>query len=279
MNLIFQFFKKNPKLIWNLRSLRRRNKLIDFSSPRDLYEYIAYASVNFDDKWVSLADKYEVRKTVANLVGKSYLNELYDVCDDVSDLDIENYPKSFVVKTTNGCATNLIIKDKAKENWDELKGKLSKWLKYPYGELTGQPHYSYIKPRIIVEKFMEEKGRTSLTDYKFYCVNGEPIVVYLHADRKKNSHYYTIGAYDMDWVAQTSWLAENYPHFNCDMPVSFGEMKSLVRKLANGFKFVRIDLYEINGKPIFGEYTFTPGLDAFSEYAKQQLFNLVIKKK
>ena len=275
--VICSFFKNNPKIIWELRSLRRQHKFINFSCPGNFYEYIAYSSVYFDKRWISLTDKYEVRLKVKSIIGDSYLNELYDVCDDVSELDIDKYPQSFVVKTTNGCATNLIIKDKDAENWTELKAKLKKWLKYPYGELTGQPHYSYIKPRIIVEKYMEESGKSSLTDYKFFCINGEPFIVYVHANRKKNSHLYTIGAYDMDWVSQPSFLAENYPHFDSEKPKSFELMKELVRKLAHGFKFVRVDLYEIDGKPIFGEYTFTPGFDAFSELAMHELFNRIVK--
>ena len=81
----------------------------------------------------------------------------------------------------------------------------------------------------------------------------------------------------MDWVSQPSFLAENYPHFDSEKPKSFELMKELVRKLAHGFKFVRVDLYEIDGKPIFGEYTFTPGFDAFSEFAMHELFNRIVK--
>ncbi len=33
--------------------------------------------------------------------------------------------------------------------------KLNRWLKFPYGELTGQLHYTRIKPLIIVEEYLK----------------------------------------------------------------------------------------------------------------------------
>ena len=66
--VICSFFKNNPKIIWELRSLRRQHKFINFSCPGNFYEYIAYSSVYFDKRWISLADKYEVRFTVKSLI-------------------------------------------------------------------------------------------------------------------------------------------------------------------------------------------------------------------
>ena len=51
------------------------------------------------------------------------------------------------------------------------------------------------------------------------------------------------------------------PMDNVDKPYNFEEMLDVVKKLSNKIgnpKYVRIDLYNINGKIYFGEYTFTP---------------------
>ena len=42
-------------------------------------------------------------------------------------------------------------------------------------------------------------------------------------------------------------------------PKLFDEMKELATKLSQGMKFCRIDLYEIEGKIYFGEFTFFHG--------------------
>ena len=39
----------------------------------------------------------------------------------------------------------------------------------------------------------------------------------------------------------------------------FEEMKEIAAKLSKGMKFVRIDLYELDGRIYFGEYTFFHG--------------------
>ena len=39
-------------------------------------------------------------------------------------------------------------------------------------------------------------------------------------------------------------------------PSSFEEMKIIAKKLSKGIPHVRIDLYEVNGRPMFGEMTF-----------------------
>ena len=52
-------------------------------------------------------------------------------------------------------------------------------------------------------------------------------------------------------------------HPHADKPISkpelFEEMKAIAAKLSQGMKFVRIDLYQINGVIYFGEYTFYHG--------------------
>lgn len=49
------------------------------------------------------------------------------------------------------------------------------------------------------------------------------------------------------------------------MPENLNEMISIAEQLSNGFKFLRVDLYNIKGKIFFGELTFYPaaGMGAF----------------
>lgn len=49
------------------------------------------------------------------------------------------------------------------------------------------------------------------------------------------------------------------------MPENLNEMISIVEKLSDGFKFLRVDLYNVKGKIYFGELTFYPvsGMGAF----------------
>ena len=46
--------------------------------------------------------------------------------------------------------------------------------------------------------------------------------------------------------------------------------------LAKDFEFVRVDFYDINGVPILGELTFTPGWDTASKELYDMLGNIMI---
>ena len=76
--------------------------------------------------------------------------------------------------------------------------------------------------------------------------------------------------YDMDWVLHQEYLGKfAVAGSEVKKPVSFELMKKMASRLSNPFKFVRIDFYEINGTPIFGEMTFTPGMQETSnEFAE-----------
>jgi len=49
-------------------------------------------------------------------------------------------------------------------------------------------------------------------------------------------------------------------------PTTFDTMTNVVEKLVKGFKFVRVDLYEVNGQVYFGEMTFYPDA-GYGQYA------------
>ena len=69
-----------------------------------------------------------------------------------------------------------------------------KWLRKNYYYKGGlQWAYKDIKPRLVVEKFLEDKEVKELIDYKFYCFNGEP--KFLVAQSDKLGKYF----YDLHW--------------------------------------------------------------------------------
>ena len=133
-------------------------------------EKILWLSLYSDTSmWSKLADKYRVREYVIDRCGEQYVNKIYGIYNSAIEIDYSLLPKSFVLKTTNSCATNIIVKDKNILNIKETNHKLNKWLKFPYRELTGQLHYTQIEPLIIAEKFMEQtkkaNNHSSITNF------------------------------------------------------------------------------------------------------------------
>ncbi len=197
------------------------------------------------------------------------------------EIDFDALPDKFVLKTNNSCTTNIMVKDKKNIDVESVKKKLAKWLEYSYGALTAQPHYTHIKPCIIAEQFMEQgEGFISLVDYKFYCANGEICWISVISERKPGMHLCPAITFDSDWnrradVSRQDMLTDkDFPKPEC-----FEELKRMVLKYAKLFDFIRIDFYVINGKPYFGEFTFTPNvIDQLSPKGMNFMFDMLKNK-
>ena len=279
MSIIRSLLRWGGVEILSLRYYKAFHRRINLKNPTLFYEKIFWLSLHTDTTmWSKLADKYEVREWVEKTYSKDILSKLLGVWDSPEEIDYEHLPKSFVLKTNNGCASNILVRDKDKLDIEKTNKQLRKWLKFPYGELTGQKHYTRIKPRIIAEEFLYQKGRenASLTDYKFFCFDGEVRYCNLLTDRVFNTHTFRKNMYDMQWQAHSEVFIDHSRLNNEPKPVCFDEMVKIASTLSKGFPFVRVDLYEINEKPIFGEMTFMPGLDMnFTMEFQKQLGDMV----
>lgn len=251
-----------PRFVFALRYYLWSKKFINWNNPRNLQEFSMCQLFSKDtslDFFAMLADKVAVRNFVRERIGDKYLNELYATWTSPNDISIENLPNCFVLKTNNGCGCNEIIYDKEEIDINAIKKKFAYWLYFPYGDLTGQSHYSKIRPLIMAEKFLEQKkGVDSLPyDYKFFCFKGKPRYVLYYESRRLNEHIAPNMLFDMDWNPIVEAVKHPISH-KVKCPQSFTLMKELVAKLSDGIDFVRVDFYEINGQPIFGEMTLTP---------------------
>lgn len=287
MNFIYDLLRpfapiigKYHKFILSLRYRKALGRGLEKKNPQSFYDKIFWLSCNSDTQiWSQLADKYGVRDFINEKIGEEYLPKLYGVYDSAKDVDFSKLPNSFVIKTNNGCASNFLVRDKANTDLEKIRKELAYWLKFPYGELTGQRHYSRIKPRIIAEEFMyqEKNPGAALIDYKFYCFNGKPMYCNVISERIFNTHRFKKHMYDMDWKPLPEMFTSTEDLQEVEKPVTFEEMKRIVEILAQGFSFVRVDLYEINGKIKFGEMTFMPGMDIGWTEEAQKHFGELIK--
>lgn len=259
--------KHNPEKLFSIYNKRATGKKLDIDNPHTLYDKIVYMAFKTDtSEWSRLADKVCVREYVKECGYGENLPKLYGTWERSADIDYDILPKAFVIKTNHASATNILVKDKNKIDKNKINKQLDTWLKWDYGYDTCQPHYSRIKPLILAEEFLiDEKGKDSLVDYKFYCVNGKPLYIIVYTDRIPNSHDMKRTIYDMEWNLHQEFLGKcAIPGSDLEKPKSFDLMKEIAAKLSSNFPFVRIDFYEINQKPIFGEMTFTPGMQETS---------------
>lgn len=233
-------------------------KTLNWSNPVEFNEKIQWLKVFYKRPILTqLVDKYAVRTYVREKIGETYLNELLAVYDKAGKVDFDALPRRFVIKGVHGCHFNLIVPDKGKLNRFRAKWLLKKWMhknQYYRGGLEWA--YKDVKPRLVAEAFLEEKGKATLNDYKFFCFDGEPRFVQIDLDRGIRDYRCY---YDLDWTKLPFTTERNaFYEGALDKPANFDEMVRISRTLAADFPFVRVDLYNIEGKVIFGEMTFYP---------------------
>ena len=204
-------------------------------------------------------DKYEVRKYVESKGCADNLVKLYGVWDHASEIDFSKLPSSFVLKTTNGGGGEdvVLVRDKNNTNLFEKTAFLDqKRVKV----VNGGREWAYTgitKPRIIAEELLvnTENPEAGVEDFKILCFNGEPHYIILDKDRyvdhKRN--FYTPEWERVNVSTDHEQFDTPYPK-----PKNFEEMMDVARKLSADFPFVRVDLYNIDGKIYFGELTFYP---------------------
>lgn len=253
--------KMNPK--WAISIIFRRvlHKKMDWKNPKDYNEKVNWLKIYGDsDLWARLTDKYEVRGYLKERGLEDNLVKLYGVWDNANDIDFNTLPDQFVLKTTNGCNTVMLVTDKSKLDIADVRKKFNEWLKFPMGYATVEPHYFKIKPRIIAEELLQNDNpeSTSLIDYKFICTDGVPRMIMVCADRVLGERM-SCSFYDIDWnyLPEQSLGQHAGNVVRVKKPECYGELLRVCRKLAEGHPQVRVDLYVTGGHVYFGEMTFT----------------------
>ncbi len=262
-------FRRDPKALANNDYRRVMGKDIDWEHPKNLIEKIYWMLFNTDTSlWSLCADKYNVRSFVKECGCGDMLNELYGSWQHVKDIDYKSLPNSFVLKTSNSSGQVIIVNDKKQLDTAKANRKLNRWLNFVYGLTNAQLHYMRIKPCVIAERLLVNVAapNEALIDYKFWCFNGVPESVLVVYGRKGED--YKLSVFDLKWNnISDRTLKSTSPHFGGDniaKPASFEQMVEAAKKLSTGFPEVRVDFYDINGMPIFGELTFSTGYSYFT---------------
>ncbi len=272
-----------PKTILGLRYYKWTGKRINWTNPDNLQEYVlanlmaARQLPQTLQHYGDLADKIKVREFVKSKIGANAIPQLYGTWDNANNIDWSRLHDKFVMKTNNGCGTNIIVRNKKELNIEKAKRQLHKWLRLPYGDLTGQIHYSKIQPQILAEELLENPACPAQQpqDYKIFCFNGTPRFILYYEDRKVNGHVTPNMAFDIDWKPLQDIVLRPIGH-NIPAPASLQQMIDAAKRLSQDLTFARIDFYDIEGRMYFGEITLTPDVRLYftPQFLKESICNL-----
>ncbi len=232
-------------------------------NPRSFSEKIQYRKL-FDRRriLVQFADKYWVRDYVRERVGSDILTKLYHVTDDPADIPLDKLPDRFVVKPTHGCGWISIVPDKSQLDVAELTQICRGWMSQNFFYKAGEWAYKKIKPRIMFEELLDDGAGGIPYDIKFFVFDGRAQFISVDLDRFGDHRR---NMYDRDWNKLRFGFQRPSSDKDVPRPERLPEMLHYAEVLAEGFDFLRIDLYCTGDRIVFGEITTTPasGLEPF----------------
>ncbi len=172
-------------------------------------------------------------------------------------------PDKFVLKANQGSGMNIIIKNKKNIDEDCVRDRADKWLHTLYGVYGLEIQYFEIPRRIIAEQYIEQMDG-NLYDFKIHCFNGKPEFIHLIGDRIPGRHKAKEAFYTPDWQ-MTRYTSCTYDRYSepIPRPEHLDEMLEIAEKLSRDFKYVRVDLYQLQDGIRFGEMTFLPGAGVY----------------
>lgn len=243
------------KMNYRMRYLHNRGHWPNLRNPKDLSEILISNLFNPDvcQKVSKYVDKLRVRDYVRSKGLEEILLEHYGVWDSPESIIFDNLPQKFVLKSNNGCGHHVICREKEQLNREEAIHTLNLAIKSGINHV--EPHYHYITPKVYAEELIETPDGSLPIDYKFTCIGGEIVDVFVATDRAVSARYSTMG---LDWESlpytKTNYLPKQVP----PKPIHLENLAEIARILSRDFGFVRVDLYEYKEKPYISELTFFP---------------------
>lgn len=234
----------------------------------------------------TFADKVAARDYVARVAGPEFLTTCYAIVADPDELDPAGLPREFVLKASHGSGGVWIVSEAApgepfvtpgqpyapgpvtplsgwhwilttpdRVDWDVLVASSRGWLSRNCGDHVVEWAYLNVPPRLLVEELLRGPDGELPLDYKFFVFDGKARLVQVDTgrfrDHRRNLYLPDWTPVDVDYLYRRADTAS-------PRPSSLERMVELAETLGSETDFVRVDLYDVDGRVVFGELTNYP---------------------
>lgn len=271
-------YRVSPEWLARVRYRGTYGRWPDLDNPQSFDEKLLWLMLYWRHPLKSrCADKYGLRSYVAEHNLAHLLPDLLGVYERPEQIDFDAFPDQFALKCTHGWGYNIICRDKDMFDRDEARRRLNTWLRIDVRKLSGEVHYATAQPRIIAEGFLSDGTGNLPSDYKIYCFDGKAHCTMACTDRASGQPKFDF--YNRSWkmklaYSRSSLLADR----SIPKPTGYDEMLVASETLAKPFPFVRMDFYDIEGRAVLGEMTFTPHAcidSGYTDLAQRELGSLL----
>lgn len=264
---------------WRNRSrIVRAWRLFATRRPTTFTEKVRYKMLRDRRRLVAtFADKAGVREYVASTIGSEYLPAAYAITAHPRDLLALDLPAAYVVKPTHGSGVAVVVSERAPVDatlptdpgsWTyrhvrpeaadraHLVWLAEGWIRQLYGQGPNREWaYGQVPRQVIVEELLAGPDGGIPDDYKFFVFHGVCRYIQVDAGRFDTR---TQDFFDPAWnhiplSGGPAWADPAPP-----APARLDEMIALAERLGAETDFVRVDLYHLGDRVVFGELTSYP---------------------
>lgn len=261
-NLIYWMFLRHPQWLSDKSFIKMRYSLcfgrrLQLNPPRTYNEKLQWLKLyDHRPEYTTMVDKYAAKDYVASLVGKEHVIPTYGVWNRPEEIDWDALPNQFVLKTTHDSGDIVICRDKDKLDKIAAIKKLREGLNTDFSSVGREWPYKNVPRRIIAEEYLESDPVTNdLPDYKFFCFDGEVKAMFIATERQKKGEEVKFDYFTPDFEPLPFKQRHEHARVMPIKPKHFEEMKEVAAKLSKGIPHVRVDLYEVGNRVLFGELT------------------------
>jgi hypothetical protein len=264
--------RERSRLIRAWRLLRTR-------SPRTFTDKVRYKMLRDRRQLVvTFADKAAVRDYVAARVGSAALPGLVAVVADPADLRQVELPGCYVMKPTHGSGAVVVVSPNAPvdarlpgpgNRWayshvrpeavdvEGLAEVATEWSEHLYGQGPNKEWaYGQVPRQTIIEELLIGADGGIPEDYKIFVFHQQARFVQVDVGRfgHRTQDFYTTDWEHLPLSGGPEWASPPQPR-----PEKLDEMLAMAEQLGAGTDFVRVDLYALPDRIVFGELTSYPG--------------------
>ena len=168
---------------------------------------------------------------------------------DISERISKYLGQAAVAKPTHGSGCVLFL---SPEKGEDAVQRFCENAFRDYYEISRESQYRSLDRKIIIEEDLSDACGAPI-DYKFFCARGQFLFCQVDVGRFSGHRRLLV---DENFAPIDVHYQFAPPDYAIDPPQDFGRMVQIAQRLSDKFHFVRVDLYEINGTPYFGELTF-----------------------
>jgi hypothetical protein len=230
----------------------------DLKHPKTLSEKIQYRKLYDRDPRLSLyVDKLAVKDIVAGILGPEWIIPTLWSGTDPALIPLDTLEPPYVVKANHASDCNYFVLDAQDVDREQIRARAAEWLALDYGRRYHEWAYSQATRRLLVEPLIGD-GVTLPVDFKILVFHG--VAQQVNVTVGRGTEGLRTDFFDLAW----NWLPVSrvsYPKrgpLNIPPPRQLAAILTAAEQLAAPFGFARVDFYDGDEQPLFGEMTFYP---------------------